>query len=138
VVSIAAAAPALAACSGNANLSTSTHTALTGNNATKTVPVTLRNTGGTTTGLSLTVTSSVPGALDWLRTQPQGAGGWSLSNPSTGQTSLTITTGTQLGCNNPATALKFRVKLQSNSVHPVLTFLFTSTNGAVYSFQVQA
>jgi hypothetical protein len=132
-ITVAAAAPAFAACSGAGNLSGSTHGTASRSGKTVTITVTLANSGGTTSGLALSVSGP-----DSLHTLDQvSATGWSTATAGgAGSLSLTSVATSQLTCNTPPKAFSFTVKLHSNAANQALGFVFTTASGVGYSFSV--
>jgi hypothetical protein len=132
VITAAAAAPAFAACSGHGNLSGSSHGTASRSGKTVTITVTLANSGGTTSGLALSV--SGPDALHTLD-QVSATSGWTSSTASGGGSeTLTVLATSQLVCGVTPTASTFTVKLHTNGAHQPLTFVFTTASGVGYSF----
>lgn len=132
-VTVAATAPAYAACSGHGNLSTSTHGTPTRSSKTVTIAITLTNTGGATSGLALSV--SGPDALHTL--DQVSATGWSTATAGgSGSQTLTTVAATQLACGASATPVTFTVKLHTNSASQQLSFVVTTASGVGYSFTV--
>jgi hypothetical protein len=132
VITAAAAAPAFAACSGHGNLSGSSHGTASRSGKTVTVTVTLANSGGTTSGLALSV--SGPDALHTLD-QVSAASGWTSSSASGGGSqTLTVLATSQLACGAPPQASTFTVKLHTNGANQLLTFVVTTASGVGYSF----
>jgi len=130
-VTVVAAAPAFAACSGQANLGTSTHLSPLRVGKLVTVTVVLRNSGATTSGLALSVTNSGH-TLDSLS-----AAGWSTATASGGgSATLTSVAAAQQACSAIGTVSTFLVTLHSGDPSQSLTFTFTTTGGAGYSFSV--
>jgi hypothetical protein len=132
-VTIAASAPAFAACSGHGNLSGSSHETPSRSSKTVTITVTLANSGGTTSGLALSV--SGPDAAHTL--DSVAATGWTTaSGGGGGLQTLTSVAASQLACGAPAQAYTFTIKLHSSATNQQLSFVFTTTSGVGYSFQV--
>ena len=131
-ITVAAAAPAFAACSGQANLSGSTHGTPSRSGKNVTITVTLSNSGTTTSGLALSV--SGPDALHTLD-QVSGSGWSTASAGSGGSQMLTSVAGAQLSC-GALTGFTFNVSLHSNAAHQQLGFLFTTASGVGYTFSV--
>ena len=132
VITAAAAAPAFAACSGHGNLSGSSHGTASRSGKTVTVTVTLANSGGTTSGLALSV--SGPDAVHTLD-QVSAASGWSSSTAGGGGAqTLTVLASSPLLCGASPTGTTFTVKLHTNGANQLLTFVFTTASGVGYSF----
>ena len=131
-ITVAAAAPAFAACSGQADVSGSTHGTPSRSGKTVMITVTLSNSGGTTSGLMVAV--SGPDALHTL--DQVSASGWTTASAdSGGSQTLTSVAGADLGC-GALTAFTFTIMLHSNAANQQLGFLFTSASGLGYSFSV--
>ena len=97
-----------------------------------TVSVTLANSGGTTSGLALSV--SGPDAVHTLD-QLSAASGWSSSTAgSGGAQTLTVLASAPLLCGASPTASTFTVRLHSNGAGQLLTFGFTTADGVGYTF----
>jgi hypothetical protein len=129
-VTVAASAPAFAACSGSGNLGGSSHGTPSRSGKTVTITVTLANSGGTTNGLTLSV--SGPDALHTL--DQVSATGWSTATAGgAGSVTLTSVATSQLAC-GATQAYTFTVKLHSNAANQTLGFVFTSTSGVGYTF----
>jgi hypothetical protein len=132
-ITVAASAPAFAACSGHGNLSGSSHGTPSRSSKTVTITITLANSGGTTSGLTLSV--SGPDSLHTL--DSLSATGWSTATAGgSGLQTLTSVAAAQLACGAPAQAYTFTVKLHSNAASQTLTFVASSTDGSPYTFQV--
>lgn len=134
-ITVAAAAPAFAACSGHGDLSGSSHGKPSRSQKDVTITVTLANSGATTSGLALSV--SGPNSLHTLD-QVSATSGWSSASASGGGGALTLTTvaTAQLVCGGPATTFTFKVRLHSNAANQLLSFVFTTAGGVGYSFTV--
>ena len=132
-ITVAAAAPAFAACSGHGDLSGSSHGTASRSAKTVTSTVSLANSGGTTSGLALSVSGP-----DSLHTLDQvSATGWSTaSGAGGGSLTLTSVATSQLACGAPLQAFSFTVKLHSNSANQQLGFVFTTASGVGYTFTV--
>jgi len=132
VVTVAAAAPAFAVCSGTASLGASTFASPARTMKEVTVSVTLRNAGSTSSGLKLAVSNSGGGTLDSVK-----ATGWSTATADRGgAASLVSVAGTQLACGGAPLATKFTVQLHSGSPNQTLAFVFTTNGGVGYTFTI--
>ncbi len=128
-VAVVSAAPAFAACSGNADLSTSTSTSQKHTHPTYyTVVATLRATGGSTQNLTVHASTN-HGSISSF----SASSGWS----SIGGGSLRANT--QVSCNGSQVAT-FTIWLSTNgSSNRTVTLLFSTTNGgATYSYTFNA
>jgi hypothetical protein len=133
-ISVAAAAPAFAACSGHGDLTGSSHGTASRSGKTVTITITLVNSGATTSGLALSV--SGPDALHTLD-QVSATAGWSTASAGGGGAqTLTSFATSQLPCGGPPQAFSFTVKLHSNGAHQQLGFVFTTASGVGYGFTV--
>ena len=132
-ITVAAAAPAFAACSGHADLTGSSHATATRSGKTVTIKVTLDNGGATTSGLALSVSGP-----DVLHTLDQvSATGWSTATAGgAGSQTLTSVATSQLACGATPAAVTFTIKLHSNAANQQLAFLFTTASGVGYTFSV--
>jgi uncharacterized membrane protein len=132
-VTVAAAAPAFAACSGHSDLSQSSHGTASRSGKTVTITLTLSNGGATTSGLALSV--SGPDTLHTL--DEVSATGWSTASAGgAGSLTLTSVATTQLVCGAAPTAVTFTVKLHSNAASQQLSFVVTAASGVGYTFAV--
>ena len=132
-VTVAAAAPAFAACSGNGNLSGSSHGVPSRSAKTVTITITLANSGGTTSGLALSV--SGPDSAHTL--DSLSATGWTTATGgSGGSATLTSVAASQLACGAPTQTSTFTIKLHSNASGQTLGFVATTTSGVGYTFSV--
>ena len=132
-ITVAAAAPAFAACSGQGDLSGSSHGTASRSGKTMTISVTLANNGATTGGLALSV--SGPDTLHAL--DQVSATGWSTATAGgAGSVTLTSVATSQLACGAPAATYTFTVTLHSNAAGQLISFVFTTASGVGYSFAV--
>jgi hypothetical protein len=133
VVTVAAAAPAFAACSGHGDLSESSHATPSRSSKTVTITITLANSGDTTSGLALSV--SGPDAAHTL--DSLSATGWSTATAGGGGApTLTSVAAAQLSCGAPPAAHTFTLKLHSNAASRKLTFVFATASGVCYPFDL--
>jgi hypothetical protein len=130
VVSLAAAAPALAAScgSGPADLSTSTWPSTSRSGTTVTTQFILHNTGAVTAGLTLTV--STGSKLDSVS-----ALGTTVNAPSGGSTSLILTLPLQVACEGQL-VVTVTLKLHANSPSQTVHYAFAATGATGYTVAI--
>ncbi len=131
-ITVAAAAPAFAACSGQTDLSGSAHGTASRSGKTVTITVTLSNSGLTTSGLTLSVSGPDP-----LHTLDQvSASGWTTASAGgAGSQMLTTVAAAPVTCGT-LTASTFTITLHSNAAHQQIGFVFSTAGGLGYTFSV--